>query len=211
MSAPFKNRCQKWLVFYHRFFRLSTSIWDFLGPPSWTQVLLLGALGRFLASSWALFKCPWDPLGLILVPRDLPSLHLRGSGDVPGWIFEGFLDFLLMLLWMWSLRICIHLRCSFTPSGAAVCAQHMESAASRRESRACQIVVLSSLSVPASKPCLKCSVPCLPQVPSPILLFLPPDPHIPPHFVRSLLLRLQNAICWPFKNLFVFFFKKFSK
>ena len=58
-------------------------------------MLLLGALGRFLASSWALFKCPWDPLGLILVPRDLPSLHLRGSGDVPGWIFEGFLDFLL--------------------------------------------------------------------------------------------------------------------
>ena len=48
------------------------------------------------------------------------------------------------------------------------------------------------------------SLKCLPQVPSPILLFLPPDPHGPPHFVRSLLLRPQNAIFLPSKNLLVF-------
>ena len=70
------------------------------GPPlggvqwNWTQVLLLGALGRFLGSSWALFKCSWGLQGQILDPSNLPSLHLGGSGDVPGWIFEGFRDFL---------------------------------------------------------------------------------------------------------------------
>ena len=40
-SEPFKNRCQKYVVFYHRFFRVSASILEGLGPPSWSQV------GRF--------------------------------------------------------------------------------------------------------------------------------------------------------------------
>ena len=51
---------------------------------------------------------------------------------------------------------------------------------------------------------------CLPQVPSTILLFLPPGPHGPPHFVRSLLLRPQNAIFLPSKNHLVFCFRFFS-
>ena len=51
----------------------------------------------------------------------------------------------------------------------------------------------------------------LAQRPSPLLLFLPPDPHGPPHFVRNLLLRLQNAIFKPSKNHLVFCFHFFSK
>ena len=51
----------------------------------------------------------------------------------------------------------------------------------------------------------------LAQRPSPILLFLPPDPHIPPHFARNLLLRPQNAIFKPSKNLLIFCFHFFSK
>ena len=51
----------------------------------------------------------------------------------------------------------------------------------------------------------------LAQRPSPILLFLPPDPHGPPHFVRNLLLRPQNAIFKPSKNHLVFCFHFFSK
>ena len=55
----------------------------------------------------------------------------------------------------------------------------------------------------------------LPEVPSPHLMLLPPDPHGPPHFVRNLLLRPQNAIFLPSKNhlifCFHFFLKKFRK
>ena len=49
------------------------------------------------------------------------------------------------------------------------------------------------------------------QVPSPILLFLPPYPHGPPRFVRSLLLRPQNAIFKPSKNHLIFCFHFFSE
>ena len=44
------------------------------------------------------------------------------------------------------------------------------------------------------EPASKSSLRFLANGPSPILLFLPPDPHRPPHFVRNLLLRPQNAI-----------------
>ena len=37
-SEPFKNRCQKYVVFQHRFFRVSASILEGLGPPRWSQV-----------------------------------------------------------------------------------------------------------------------------------------------------------------------------
>ena len=57
-------------------------------------MLFLGALGRFLGSSWALLKRSWGPLGQILALRDLPNLHFGGSGDVPGWILEAFQHFL---------------------------------------------------------------------------------------------------------------------
>ena len=35
---PFQNRCQKCVVFQHRFFRVSASILEGLGPPRWSQV-----------------------------------------------------------------------------------------------------------------------------------------------------------------------------
>ena len=41
-SEPFKNRCQKWVVFQHRFFRVSASILEPLGLPTWTQVGFFG-------------------------------------------------------------------------------------------------------------------------------------------------------------------------
>ena len=37
-SEPFKNRCQKCVVFQHRFFRVSASILEPLGPPTWSHV-----------------------------------------------------------------------------------------------------------------------------------------------------------------------------
>ena len=51
----------------------------------------------------------------------------------------------------------------------------------------------------------------LAQRPSPHPMFLPPDPHIPPRFVRNLLLRPQNAIFSPSKNLPFFCFHFFSQ
>ena len=42
-------------------------------------------------------------------------------------------------------------------------------------------------------------------------MFLPPDPHIPPQFVRNLLLRPQNAIFYLSKNHLIFCFHFFSK
>ena len=37
-SEPFQNRCQKHVVFQHRFFRVSASILEGLGLPTWSQV-----------------------------------------------------------------------------------------------------------------------------------------------------------------------------
>ena len=37
-SEPFKKRCQKRVVFKHRFFGVSASIWEPLMLPSWSQV-----------------------------------------------------------------------------------------------------------------------------------------------------------------------------
>ena len=37
-SEPFKNRCKKRVVFQHRFFQVSASISEPLGPPRWSQV-----------------------------------------------------------------------------------------------------------------------------------------------------------------------------
>ena len=40
---PFQNRCRKCIVFQHRFFRLSASILEGLGPPRWSQVGSFGS------------------------------------------------------------------------------------------------------------------------------------------------------------------------
>ena len=41
-SESFQNRCLKRVVFQHRFFRVSASILEGLGPPSWNQVCHFG-------------------------------------------------------------------------------------------------------------------------------------------------------------------------
>ena len=73
------------------------------------------------------------------------------------------------------------------PCSAVVRAQHIRRLP--KGCRACQTVIHFILSVPASKlHASELGFRFLPPRPSPILLFLPPDPHIPPHFVRNLLL-----------------------
>ena len=111
----------------------------------------------------------------------------------------------IMLLLMLYPRFCIYLRFAFFPSSAAVCAQHIRRLP--KGCRACRTVIHFILSVPASKlNASELGFRFLPPRPSPILLFLPPDPHIPPHFVRNLLLRPQNAIFKPSKNRLIFCF-----
>ena len=57
---PFKNRCRKWIVFQHRFFRVSASILEPLGLPTWTQVgskTHLSQKGTLFFSPLKLIKC----------------------------------------------------------------------------------------------------------------------------------------------------------
>ena len=41
-SEGLKNQCQKRTFFWHRLFRVLTSIWEGLWPPSWSQIDRLG-------------------------------------------------------------------------------------------------------------------------------------------------------------------------
>ena len=43
MPEPFQNRCQKRVVFQHRFFRVWGSILEPLGLPRWSQLSVLGS------------------------------------------------------------------------------------------------------------------------------------------------------------------------
>ena len=52
---PFKNRCQKHVVFQHPFFWLQAPIFEPLGPPTWSQV-------GHLASKKLLRTPPWTIL-----------------------------------------------------------------------------------------------------------------------------------------------------
>ena len=107
-------------------------------------------------------------------------------------------------------RFGIYFGFSFFPCSVPVRAKHIRRLP--KGCRACQIVIHFILSVPASKlNASELGFRFLPPRPSPILLFLPPDPHIPPHFVRNLLLRPQNAIFLPSKNHLIFCFHFFSK
>ena len=78
-----------------------------------------------LGSSRAIFERSWDPLGQVLAPRDLRASSWEGLGTCRAGFSKLFGTSYIMFLWMSSLRICIYLSCSFTPSGAAVCAQHI--------------------------------------------------------------------------------------
>ena len=91
-------------------------------------------------SSWALLGASWAALGLWLnalgvlwggfwLPRTSRASIWEGLGTCQAGLSQVLGTSYMMFLWMWSLRICISLRCSLPPLGAAVCAQHMESAA----------------------------------------------------------------------------------
>ena len=81
-----------------------TWFWRGLGHSLASLGWFFGAFGRFLAplgrplaGSWGLFGRSWAslgwsgaPLGWILAPGDLPGLDFGRSGDVPGWVLEGF-------------------------------------------------------------------------------------------------------------------------
>ena len=98
---------------------------------------LLGLQVGARCSSWAILGASWAALGPLLSALGvlwgkfgLPGTSRASIWEGLGTCQAGFSKVLgtsyIMFLWLWSLRICIYLRCSFTPSGAAVCAQHME-------------------------------------------------------------------------------------
>ena len=92
-------------------------------------------------------------------------------------------------------RLKIRSRFSFTPCSAAVRAQHIRRLpkGEHRVSNPGSYIHISAFIHSCFKFMLQ--IQCMHDFPHP--MFLPPDPHIPPHFVRSLLLRLQNAIFSP--------------
>ena len=98
---------------------------------------LLGLHAGPMCISWALWGASWPARGLFLnalgvlwggfwLPGTSRASIWEGLGTCQAGFSKVFGTSYMMFSWMWSLRICISLRCSFTPSGAAVCAQHME-------------------------------------------------------------------------------------
>ena len=95
---------------------------------------LLGPFGRLLGTSWVSLARSWMPPGCQMLPKRDPGSILEGSGSVrggfwrsPNLIFRGFsVHFVIMFLIVQSPRFCISQRFVFFPSGAAVCAQHLE-------------------------------------------------------------------------------------
>ena len=120
------------------------SSWAPLGWRLGSLGQLSGPLGRLLGGSWLLFGRLWvsfalsgTPLGRNLPPEDPPNLDFGTSGDLLGWFLKGLASCFLtscvhaspwhiMILFVLYPRICIDLHSAFFPSGAAVCAQHME-------------------------------------------------------------------------------------
>ncbi len=121
------------LFFNIDFFAFWPRFWSLLGALG----TLLGPFGRLLGTSWVSLSRSWMPPGCHMLPERYPGSILEGSGCVRGgfWrfpnsIFRGFsIHFVIMFLIVQSPRFCISQRFVFFPSGAAVCAQHLESAA----------------------------------------------------------------------------------
>ena len=188
----------------------------------------MAALGRLLGASWPPLGRSWVPsgwswasLGRILALRGSPDLVSRWFLARPGWVWDPFWDRFGHACCEQSLYLRTALIAAenpsarspaiiFSPSGAAVCAPHI-----RRlpKGEPCVPDIYSFVvSLPASKSyASKLSLRLLANGPAPILIFLPPDPHIPPRFARNLLLRPQNAIFLPSKNHLVFCLRFFSK
>ena len=133
-------------AFPNRFWRGSGDSHLTLGWLLGALGCLLGALGRLLNSSWASLGRSWEAPGCHMLPKRGPGWILEGSGSVPvifrspqNCICQCFFELsVIMLLMMQSPRFCISLPLFFFPSGAAVCAQHMESVAPLDGAQACQ-------------------------------------------------------------------------
>ena len=130
-----------------RFWKGLVLSWASLGRLLFALGQLLASLGCFLGVSWALLGRSWLSLGCsvelqgrILAPRIVPGLVFKGFGDVPDLVLRGFHGSFDMLFATPRISshnafknavttLCVHKRSAFFPSGAAVCAQHMESTA----------------------------------------------------------------------------------
>ena len=97
--------------------------WAALGP-SWEL------LGRVLDVSWALLGACWllrpSPASILGGLGDCGAGFWRASGARFGMPFAAPCIHNIMFLLMQYPRFCIYLRFAFFPSGAAVCAPHME-------------------------------------------------------------------------------------
>ena len=137
------------------------SSWGLLGRLWDTLGRLLVPLSRFLGVSWTLPGHSWTPPGQseapfesLWAPRVAPSLDFDGFGDISGWISEGFGDMSWHAFCCLSrfITYCVYLSnnrdfvftFAFSSSLLVRRSVRSTSAASRRESRACQTVSLSS-------------------------------------------------------------------
>ena len=96
-----KNRCRNRVVFEHRFFGVSASILEPLGPPRWSQVRLSGrkiwsgygpgVILKTFQLKGILKMASWRPPGLIL---EAPGFDFGGPearfGTVPERFFRDF-------------------------------------------------------------------------------------------------------------------------
>ena len=82
-SEPFKNRCQKCVVFQHRFFRVSASIFEGLGPPRWSQVGFKSQFPQYSTRFLAILNSTWLEMSSWSAPDSIlepPGLDFGGSG-----------------------------------------------------------------------------------------------------------------------------------
>ena len=171
------------IVLKTRFGTLRAPFWRGLGH-SWAPLgRHLASFGALLGGSWPLLGAPWAHLGRFLgaLGRLLVGLGwilgtfwllgalqasiLEGFGGVSGWVLEA-LRAMFRRSFLYDLTVvapCFYLRsnhalsftCAFGASPPVRRSVHRTSAASRRESRACQTVIPSSPLLPASKACFQ--------------------------------------------------------
>ena len=127
------------------------------------------AAWRYVRSTWIGPKCsPWALLGELLdlflkalevlwgkfwLPGTSRASIWEGLGTCQAGFSQVFGTSYMMFLWMWSLCICIPVRCSLPPLGAAVCAQHIRRLP-KGEPCVPDIYCFHPF-VPASKACIK--------------------------------------------------------
>ena len=109
-SEPFKNRGRKRVVSQHRFFKVSASILEPLGPPTWSQVGHFGLKTRRRLPVWT-----------VLQPTSFKNSVLEASGldfGGPGAQFWRVLGQYFRDFWSpdWP-QIRFYFRCAFAVRG----------------------------------------------------------------------------------------------